>query len=338
MKKLKVGVVGLVHDHVWGEMDKVVATKGMGLVAVADHNLPLLHQAVSRHRGVRAYTNWKRMLDRECIDIGMVAMTNGTTHPVVEELARRRIHIISEKPMSARLWQADRMLKAAKRYGVKLFINWPSAWNPGLYLAARMVKSGVIGQVYMAKWRGGHNGPKEIGCSPYFWKWLYNRKLNGAGALADYAGYGGMVLRTVMGRQPVAVLAVARKLTKKYSVPDDNAVLTLEYPKAFGILEASWSNVAAPPWPYGAFQGTKGALGISGRNVLLWLPGKQVREIKAPPLPAGHRNAAEYMLWAIRNRKRIVGPCSPEVSRDAQEIIEAGIRASASGRKVRLPL
>jgi hypothetical protein len=22
MKKLKVGVVGLVHDHVWGEMDK----------------------------------------------------------------------------------------------------------------------------------------------------------------------------------------------------------------------------------------------------------------------------------------------------------------------------
>jgi predicted dehydrogenase len=335
---MKVVVVGMVHDHCWNEMDKAVKTPGLKLVAVADRNRPLLVAAKKKYNWLNTYADWRGMVRRENPDIAIIMMTNATTHPVVEELAKRGVHMISEKPMSARLWQADRMLKAARKHGVKLLVNWPTAWNPALHEARHQIAKGAIGQVFMAKARGGHKGPKEIGCSPYFWKWLYDAKLNGAGSLADYAGYGANMFRFVLGKQPISVSAIARRLTKKYYVPDDNSVVTLEYPKALGVIETTWSTVASPPAPSPLFYGTTGALGVVWGEVHIWRPGKEMEVIKPRPLSKGMRSAAEYMAWAIRNRKPITGPCDPAVSRDAQEVIEGAILSSAGGRRIRLPL
>jgi predicted dehydrogenase len=335
---MKVVVVGMVHDHCWGEMEKTVKTPGMKLVAAADRNLPLRREAERRHPGIRTYADWRLMVRMESPNIAIIMETNATTHPVVEELAKRGIHMISEKPMSARLWQADRMLKAAKKHGVRLLINWPTAWNPALHEARRLIEKGAIGQVFMAKARGGHKGPKEIGCSPYFWRWLYDAKLNGAGSLADYAGYGANMFRFVLGRQPVSVSAMARRLTKRYRVPDDNSVVTLEYPKALGVIETTWSTVASPPYPSPVFFGTSGTLGVVWGEIHIWRPGKDMEIVKPRPLPKGMRSAPEYMAYAIRCKKPITGPCDPGVSRDAQEVIEGAILSSASGKRIRLPL
>lgn len=337
-KKLKVVVVGMVHDHCWSEMAKAVKVPDLDLAAVADPNVPLLRAAMSRYPWLRAYRDWRKMLEKERPDCAIVTVENARTHPVIEELARRGIHAQSEKPMAARLSQADVMLRCARRKGIKLLINWPTAWNPALHEARRLVRSGRIGRVFYAKARGGHKGPKEIGCSPYFWRWLYDEKLNGAGALADYAGYGANMFRYVLGEQPIAVSAVARRLTKKYHVPDDNAVVTLEYRKALGVIETTWSQVAAPPYPNPVFCGTKGAIGVGSGEVHLYLPGRKPKVIKPKKLPRGMRSGPEYLAWAIKRRKGITGPCDPKLSRDAQEVIEAAIRSSASGRRIRLPL
>jgi predicted dehydrogenase len=297
-----------------------------------------LQRVKKKYPEIRVYREWRKLVREERPDFALVMLENARTHPVVEGLAKAGVHIMSEKPMAARLWQADAMIRSAKRHGVKLMINWPTAWNPALHEARRLVQAGTIGQVYTAKTRGGHNGPKEIGCDPYFYKWLYNRTLNGAGALADYSGYGASQFRFVLDRQPVAVSCVARHLTKKYSVPDDNAVLTLEYPKALGVIEATWSQVAAPAFPYLAFYGTKGALGVVGSDVMVYSPGKAPRVVKPRPLPAHLRTGPAYLAWAIRNRKPIEGPTSPAISRQAQEVIEAAIRSNAAARRIRLPL
>ncbi len=342
---LNVGVVGLVHDHCWHEMDEGRKVRPLFYMAVADKHPALLKRAKAKYGFRQAYSNWREMVKKVYLDIALVMMENATTHPVVEELAKRGVHIISEKPMSARLPQAEAMLKSAKKYGVKLLINWPTAWNPAIHEVRRLVRAGAIGQVYMAKTRGGHRGPKEIGCSPYFYRWLYDEKLNGAGSLADYAGYGANMFRFVLGEQPISVSAVARRLTKKYYVPDDNSVVTLEYRKALGVIETTWSQVAAPPFPYIAFYGTKGAVGVVGDKVHLWTSNKKniwapsdVKEITPKPLPVGQRSALEYMVWCLKNDKPVEGPTNPENSRDAQEVIEAAILSVKSGRRVKLPL
>ena len=60
--------------------------------------------------------------------------------------------------------------------------------------------------------------------------------------------------------------------------------------------------------------------------------------IEAPPLPPGRRNGPEYFVNAILNDTPIEDPCSPQMNRDVQEILEAGILSVQSGCATRLPL
>ncbi|MGQ9629184.1 MAG: hypothetical protein ACUVXI_02580 [bacterium] len=49
------------------------------------------------------------------------------------------------------------------------------------------------------------------------------------------------------------------------------------------------------------------------------------------------RSGPEYFLSRIEAGKAIEGPCSAEISRDAQEILEAGLRSAERGKAVELP-
>ena len=50
------------------------------------------------------------------------------------------------------------------------------------FTQAMGLMAGEIGKLFYFKQRSAHNGPKEIGCDPHFWHWLYDEELNGAGA------------------------------------------------------------------------------------------------------------------------------------------------------------
>jgi predicted dehydrogenase len=60
--------------------------------------------------------------------------------------------------------------------------------------------------------------------------------------------------------------------------------------------------------------------------------------VEAPPLPEGERSAPEYFVSRIRADRPIEGLVSPEVCRDAQEILEAAIISIRTGREVAVPL
>jgi predicted dehydrogenase len=81
------------------------------------------------------------------------------------------------------------MVRATEAAGTQLMINWPTAWNPAIQELERRILAGDIGQLTYFKQRSAHNGPKEIGCDPHFWGWLYDEEKNGAGAFMDYCGY-----------------------------------------------------------------------------------------------------------------------------------------------------
>jgi predicted dehydrogenase len=92
----------------------------------------------------------------------------------------------------------------------------------------------------------GHQGPKEIGCSPDFLKWLTDPVKNGAGALTDFGCYGANLMTWLMqGKAPEYVMAVTHQIKPDvYPKVDDDATILLYYPDATGIIEASWN------WPF----------------------------------------------------------------------------------------
>jgi len=337
-KPYKVGVAGLVHDHVWGELEHWKAMPNVELVAVGDVNVPLRERAQKDYGVLRSYASWQEMVEREELDIVQAAAENNAGADIVEACAAKGIPVISEKPMAATLAQANRMREAADTAGTLLLINWPTAWYASIQEWERRLVAGDIGSLFYIKYRSAHNGPKEMGCSPYFYEWLYDAEKNGAGALMDYCGYAANMNARFLGL-PSQVTGMRGTFVKDYPLPDDNAIILMKYPHAFGVAEACWTQTV--PYAEGAnpiAYGTGGSLAVSGDKVLWQRPGHGLEILAPPPTIAPYRNGPEYLLHCIETRQPVEGFCSPRVSRDAQEILEAGLRSADTGQTQTLPL
>ena len=200
MSRYKVGVVGLEHDHVWDVVPGFLADERSEIVAVADANPPLLDQAKEKWGVEQVFGCWIEMLEKTALDAVIVYGDNSIGADVVEAAAAKGLHVMVEKPMAATLRQADRMLIAAEKAEIILMINWPTAWNPNFATAVDLATSGEIGDVFKVRYRAAHEGPQELGCSPYFCEWLLNKERNGGGALIDYCFYGAAYAAQLLGR------------------------------------------------------------------------------------------------------------------------------------------
>lgn len=336
-KSYRVGVASLVHDHVWGELGHWSKMPNVEIVAAGDINDDLRARIKEKYNVAQIYNSWQEMIERADLDIVQAASENNVAADIVEACAAKGLHVISEKPMSATLQQANRMIAAMEKSGIKLMINWPTAWNPAIQEIERRIVNGDIGHVFYFKQRSAHNGPKEIGCDPHFWGWLYDEEKNGAGALMDYCGYSANMCARFMGL-PQQVTGFRAVFLKDYPVPDDNAMIVMKYEKALGVAEASWTQVVGYASPNPIAYGSKGSLAVAGGKVLWQRPGGDNEEITPAPLQEPHRNGPEYLIHCIESNQPIEGFCSPYVSRDAQEILEAGKRAADTGQTQNLPL
>ncbi len=333
-EKLRLAVVGLVHDHVWGELRRWLDTNRIEIVAAADANIPL-RERIRQEFGVdQRFDSADAMFEACQIDIVQVCTSNAAAADVVEQAARRGIHVMLEKPMAATLEQADRMLTAANKSDIQFMINWPFRWRPNTLQSWKLVSDGIVGDVFNARVRMAHKGPREFGCSEYFCNWLYDPSQNGGGAIIDYCCYGAAAFRHVFG-MPNSVQAVAARLAKKDIAVDDNAAITLIYDDRFAVTEASWCQI--PSYHDSVYMGTKGTLWTEDGKIMVAIENSQ-QEITVEPLPNGRRTGPEYFLTCLENGETPADVCAPRVCRDTQEILEAGLRSAESGTRISLPI
>jgi predicted dehydrogenase len=332
MKTYKVGVASLVHDHIWGELNHWKALPNAQIVAAGDVNESLRTRLAQMFPDARLYSSWQEMLEAEAGNLDVVQCTseNNVHAEIVEASAARGLHVICEKPMAATFEQAKRMTDAAERHNIRLFVNWPSAWSPAFQEWERRIAVGEIGDVRFVRYRSAHNGPREIGCDPHFVEWLYDAEKNGAGAYMDYCCYGAVMCARFLGRAS-RVTALRGVLAKEYPLPDDAAVLTLQYPHALGVAEASWIQPSGMLGPNPIAFGSNGTIGVAGGNVLLQQVGADVQTIPAPATVFPRRSGPEYFLHCIEAGEEIEGICNAQTSLIAQETLSAGIVASDTG-------
>jgi len=334
--KLRIGFCSLVHDHVWGELRYWRERTDVEIVGVGEEDERLRKKALENGIPV-AYSSWQELIAKEQLDIVQAASDNKTCPDIVEAAMAAGAHVISEKPMAATLDGANRMVAASRKYGKQLMINWPHVWDPVYQEWERRVIGGEIGRVLHLKRRNAHNGPKEIGCDPAFWGWLYDAERNGAGALMDYCCYGADIAALILGL-PQRVTGIRGVLAKDYPVPDDNAIILMQYEHAFAQVEASWTEVTYAPGPYTMAYGTEGICAMLGGKVVIHRPGQPAEEITPEPLVYPLRNGPEYFMHCLVTGEPIKGCCSAATSRDAQEILEAGLRSADTGQHVHLPI
>jgi predicted dehydrogenase len=339
---LRVGVLGLTHDHVWGNLRDLKQVEGVEITAAGDPNDELLDKFQQETGCEQVFSSYEPLLGEVELDAIYVFGDNATGSDLAAAAAGIGMHVLIEKPMAADLDGANRVLAAATESEVTLMINWPFAWWPQLDHAISMAKSGEIGAVLGTRYRSAHGGPKELGCTPYFYNWLYDNELNGAGAYMDYCCYGVALAREVAGSPPSRVSAIVGHLHKDYVMVDDNAVLTMQWPRNISVADASWTQIGHLTSYSAVIYGSEGTLLVeprpSGRLLLATREHEDGIEVNVPELPPERRSASAYFVHCIRNGAPVEGLCSGRVSRDAQEILEAGLLSSMRGEVVSLPL
>lgn len=336
---IRVGILGLTHDHIWGNLDDLNTSSMGNLVAAADPNGPLLEKVRDEYGCGQVFEDYETMLDEVDLDAVYVYSDNKSGAELAVTAAERGLDIMVEKPMASTLEGAVAMIAAALTHDVKLMINWPFAWNAAFQTATNMALGGEIGQVFETKYRSAHAGPRELGCTPYFYNWLHDAELNGGGALMDYCCYGAALARFILG-QPSRVTSVAGHLLKDYITLEDNAVILMQWPRAMAVSEASWTQIGHLTSYETVIYGSEGTLFAerSGRLLLATREHDEGIVIDLPQSPAELRSATAYFLHCIANDLPVEGICSPDVGRDAQEILEAGLLSATYGEAMSLPL
>lgn len=323
-------VLGLHHDHVWSHLTDLRRASNMKLLGVADPSLPLLNKARERF-SCPTYADYEELLQQTDADIAYIFTNNLMGAYLAVMAAKRGLHVMIEKPLGADLEGADEAIRVANEAGVRLMVNWPIAWSPVIHQALTMAMEGDLGRVWQVKYRAAHAGPRELGCSESFCEWLFDERLNGGGALMDYACYGSALARMLLG-MPSSVHAVSGNLVKKDLPVEDNATVLLDYPDASAIAEASWSQQGDLSSYVVTVYGERGTL-IADANEggTLQLadaktPRGRVLEIK--PTPSHCRHASAHFAWALANDVPLFPLVSAEVGRDTQAILTAAKIAS----------
>lgn len=329
----RIAVLGLHHDHVWSNLEELAATGRAELVGAADADAELLAKYRERFPGETG-ESYDQILGREGLTAAYVFGSNKLSEDLVVKACERGLHCLVEKPMAATLAGAERMLAAARASGVRLMVNWPFAWWPQLRHGIAMAQAGELGTVWQVRYRAAHQGPVELGCSQQFCEWLYDAERNGAGALMDYCCYGAVLADVLLGQpESVSGLRVRTGLKPDLSL-EDNAVLLLKYPNAFATTEASWTQIGHLTSYSTTIYGSAGTVliepGHEGRILHATAERPEGDALAVPPQPDHLRNASTHFLAAIEDPAMTIHPlCDAEHGRNAQWILEEGIRATA---------
>ncbi len=334
---IRVIVAGLNHDHVHGILNQY--NKGLvDIVGIAEPNKQL-QQKFSKlyHLPDSLFSDdLKKLVTEKKPDavLGYNAVANHLD--VVQICAPLGIPVMVEKPLAATLSQAKEIESLANKYHIKVLTNFETTWYASFRDIYTTVNADSIGQIKKMVVHDGHQGPKEIGCSPEFLQWLTDPVLNGAGALNDFGCYGADLMTWLMqGQKPIAVTAITRNYKPNvYPKVDDDATILLEYPNATGQIEASWN------WPFSikdleVFGETGYLHALDGKNIVSRMR-ENIKGAKvAEPLTAPINDPIIYLTAVLQNK--IPGTddqSSLKYNMIVMQILDAAKRSAATGKRI----
>ena len=247
-KVLRVGVAGLTHDHVHNIMHQF--KNGEVIIAGIAESDP---QLIARYKKSYQlpdslfYNTLPELIAHTHPDAVLAYNAISEHIGVVEICAPLGISVMVEKPLATTVKDANRIAALAQQYHIHVLTNYETTWYDTNQQIYEMVNGQhAIGDTRKMIVHDGHQGPKEIGCSPDFLNWLTDPVKNGGGALRDFGCYGANLMTWLMnGQAPISVTALTHHIKPSiYPKVEDDATILLEYPNATGIIEASWN------WPF----------------------------------------------------------------------------------------
>lgn len=148
-EKIGIGVIGV---GLWGEMHVMHYSNipSAKLIAVSDRTEDRAEYIARKYKVGAYYSDYKKLLDNPEIEAVSVVYPDFLHRDVVIDAAKAGKHVYVEKPMATTVEDAEAMLAAARKSGIKLMVGFCNRWNPPYVRAKEAIIKGELGQLLYA--------------------------------------------------------------------------------------------------------------------------------------------------------------------------------------------
>lgn len=139
MEKVKIGVIGPGKVFQWEHWPALQRNPDAEVVALCARRKDRL-QKVADHCGIKKiYTSAEDMLNKEELDAALVLTPHHTHSPLTALVAEHGVNVFCEKPMALTLKEADEMIEACRKAGVKLAVACNERFAPLVQRAKEII-------------------------------------------------------------------------------------------------------------------------------------------------------------------------------------------------------
>jgi myo-inositol 2-dehydrogenase/D-chiro-inositol 1-dehydrogenase len=230
--------VGLVGAGLIGDQHALAfkRVKGARVLGVADPDRARARRLADTHGVPAVFDDYRRLLERADIDMVCVGAPNYTHRDIVVAAAAAGKHVVCEKPLARTIAEADEMLAAADRAGIKLMYAELVCFAPRYVRAKELMDEGAFGRVFQIKHGETHYGPHS--------DWFWQGDRSGGGVLMDMGCHSIEIIRWLYGKP--AIESVTAELGtfvhKDRTELEDHALVTIRFAgDRLGFIETSWA-------------------------------------------------------------------------------------------------
>src|SRR5262249_16491387 len=152
----------------------------VNVVAVCDTFAVLLN-ALNKYTGLRVYSNFAELLDKEQLDAVVIATPSRFHGQMVAQALHRKLHVFFENPLCLDSAEGQTLAALANSQGVVNQVGYHYRFLETFSEAKRLLNSGLIGKIHHI--RAEAYGPVVLRPRGTTWR---SKKLEGGGCLYDY--------------------------------------------------------------------------------------------------------------------------------------------------------
>jgi len=341
MTPVRIGVIGCGGIARSAHLPAIWQLRGrVALVGAADLDAAAA-RAAAEPWGAESYTDGRALLARGDVDLVIIATPEAWHREWTEAAASAGVHVLCEKPMATSVADADAMIAACRRAGVRLMVGHSRRFTMRYMQMRRAIDRGEIGAVRLVR-ENERRARARTGETGYYTArhWSGDPAVSVGAAILNGV-HEADLLRWFAGAEPVSVFCEHKvTVAGNRGVPD---FLTFTVRFANGAVGSSELSNCLPPG-YPAFHqfelyGDRGALRAKDHDLLsvtrfgehgAEFPGSY--EILLHNLPAYVRELDAF-VDALRHDRPV--PMPPEEARAALAIAMAAVDSATAGRVVR---
>lgn len=322
---------------------------GLQILAICDvvpHHMQDKIDKFGLSASVKTYTDYKELLEKEQPQLVAIATESGNHASIALDCIEHGCHLIIEKPIALSLEDADAIIAAAKRKGVRVCACHQNRFNKSVQKIREAVEAGRFGRLLHGaahiRWNRGEDYYRQ---APWRGTWGQD-----GGALMNQCIHNIDLLRWMMGNEITEVVGLTDRLLHGYIEAEDLGLALVRFANgSYGLIEGTTnifpSNLEETLYIFGE-KATVKAGGKSVNIIEEWrfADGQDdPEEVKAlyhenPPnvYGFGHRPLYADVIRAIKEGREPY--VTAEDGRRALELVLAIYKSAATGQSVKLPV